>query len=154
MSRGKGFSQRGGSSLLDRNLAPRVEEYSRRADIWDVDDVAEHLRATYKEYQRIKMGPFKLQVAKAVQIVQNAARSNRDDEMNLQNAEQRRLAKHRSGDDEGDEDEDEEDEEESVGCMYIYFEGVLLPSVSFLFINFINLNDTVSLPLLCSAVGR
>lgn len=67
-----GNSSRGGSStlLLDRNLVPRLEEYALNHDVSDVDDVVEHLRRSYKEYQRKQVTALRQMVTRALQVVQ------------------------------------------------------------------------------------
>ena len=59
-----------GTYLLDRLIVPRIESFAQNNDYTDVDAVAEYLRGTYREYQRHKIGPFRSQVAKAVQHIQ------------------------------------------------------------------------------------
>lgn len=67
-----GNSSRGGSStlLLDRNLVPRLEEYALNHDVSDVDDVVDHLRRSYKEYQRKQVTALRQMVTRALQVVQ------------------------------------------------------------------------------------
>lgn len=59
-----------GAYLLDRLIVPRIKSFAQNNDFTDVDAVAEYLRGTYREYQRHKLGPFRSQVAKAVQHIQ------------------------------------------------------------------------------------
>jgi uncharacterized protein (DUF4415 family) len=61
---------RSGPYILDRNLTPRIEEYALNHDITDVDDVVEHLRRNYKEYQRKQLSALRQMVARAVAAVQ------------------------------------------------------------------------------------
>ena len=121
----------GGAAPLDRFIIPRVRQYADNNSIEDVDEVAEHLRAQYREYQRQKVQIFRMQVARAVIIVsQEHDREEDRPEVLLQAMEQRHLSnkaagsskstvgKKRSrplglflkddGDDEGDDEEDEE----------------------------------------------
>lgn len=76
MGRGKGNKGNRGNSnqkgplLLDRNLAPRIEEYALNHDVSDVDDVVEHLRRNYKEYQRKQVAALRQMVTRALQVVQ------------------------------------------------------------------------------------
>jgi hypothetical protein len=60
----------GASSILDKLLVPRIENYASNNDCNDTDALVEYLRRNYKEYQRSKLGPFTQMVAKAVHIVQ------------------------------------------------------------------------------------
>ena len=59
-----------GTYVLDRLIVPRIESFAQNNDYTDVDVVAEYLRGVYREYQRHKLGPFRSQVAKAVQFIQ------------------------------------------------------------------------------------
>jgi len=73
MGRGKhnrGSSNRDKIGLLDRNLAPRIEEYALNHDITDVEDVVDYLRRNYKEYQRKQVAALRQMVVRAVQVVQ------------------------------------------------------------------------------------
>jgi hypothetical protein len=56
--------------ILDRNLTPRIEEYALNHDITDVDDVVDHLRRSYREYQRKQLAALRQMVVRAVQSVQ------------------------------------------------------------------------------------
>lgn len=67
---------------MDRNLAPRIEEYALNHDISDVDDVVDHLRRSYKEYQRNKLAALRQQVLRAIVLVQ--ARGAAKPELHLQ----------------------------------------------------------------------
>ena len=58
-----------GSSLYDRLLVPRIEAYGLNNDYTDVEEVCEHLRTSYREYTRQKLGPFRNQVARAIEAV-------------------------------------------------------------------------------------
>lgn len=80
--KGKGARRRsssggGGASpgLLDRLLIPRVENYAMNHSLDDIDEVAEALRSSHKEYQRRQMGAFRQMVAKAVKAVKDKATS-------------------------------------------------------------------------------
>jgi len=68
------MGKQGGSGLsvaqLDRNLVPRLEQYAMNRDVNDVDAVVDHLRRSYKEYQRRQIGALRQMVVRAVQIVQ------------------------------------------------------------------------------------
>jgi hypothetical protein len=55
---------------LDRKLVPRIENYALNRDLNDVDAVVDHLRRSYKEYQRRQVGALRQMVARAVQVVQ------------------------------------------------------------------------------------
>lgn len=59
-----------GSYVLDRLIVPRIENFAQNNDYTDVDAVAGYLRSVYREYQRHKLGPFRSQVAQAVQFIQ------------------------------------------------------------------------------------
>lgn len=59
-----------GTYVLDRLIVPRIESFAQNNDYTDVDAVADYLRGVYREYQRHKLGPFRSQVAKAVQLIQ------------------------------------------------------------------------------------
>jgi hypothetical protein len=58
---------------LDRNLVPRIENYALNRDLNDVDAVVDHLRRSYKEYQRRQIGALRQMVVRAVQVVQKKA---------------------------------------------------------------------------------
>jgi hypothetical protein len=60
---------------LDRNLVPRIEQYALNKDVNDVDALVDHLRRSYKEYQRRQIGALRQMVVKAVQIVQRKSLS-------------------------------------------------------------------------------
>jgi len=59
-----------GTYLLDRLIVPRIESFAQNNDYTDIEAVADYLRGVYREYQRHKLGPFRSQVAKAVQFIQ------------------------------------------------------------------------------------
>lgn len=59
-----------GPYVLDRLIVPRITGFAQNNDYTDIDAVADYLRGTYREYQRHKLGPFRSQVAKAVQQIQ------------------------------------------------------------------------------------
>lgn len=59
-----------GAYVLDRLIVPRIRDFAQNNDYTDIDAVADYLRGTYREYQRHKLGPFRSQVAKAVQHIQ------------------------------------------------------------------------------------
>ena len=59
-----------GSYPLDRLIVPRIESFAQNNDYTDIDAVAAYLRGTYREYQRHKLGPFRSQVVKAVDHIQ------------------------------------------------------------------------------------
>lgn len=61
----------GGVGLLDKLLLPRLENYAMNNSLDDIDEVAEALRSTYREYQRRQFGSFKQMVSKAVRIYQS-----------------------------------------------------------------------------------
>ena len=44
-----------GGGILDKNLVPRITNYAMNHSISDLDEVAEGLRSTYRDYQRWKM---------------------------------------------------------------------------------------------------
>jgi hypothetical protein len=69
-NRGSSGKQKQGPLLLDRNLAPRIEEFALNHDINDIDDVVEHLRRNYKEYQRKQVAALRQMVTRALQVVQ------------------------------------------------------------------------------------
>lgn len=58
------------SVTYDKLLLPRLENYAQNNSYEDVDEVADFLRRTYKEYARKQMGPFRQQVARAVAQLQ------------------------------------------------------------------------------------
>lgn len=58
-----------GGQLYDRLLLPRIEQYALNNDYRDLDELTDYLRRSYKEYQRQKLGPFKNQVARAVETI-------------------------------------------------------------------------------------
>lgn len=124
-----------GGAPLDRFVIPRVRNYAYSNSIDDIDEVAEHLRSTYREYKRQKVQIFRMQVARAVAIVRQEPNRGEDKpEALLQAMEQRHLThkaagphageaglvgKKRSrphglflkeGNEEGDDDEDSEGE--------------------------------------------
>lgn len=53
-------------AVMDRFLISRVEQFAIDNDLSDIDACVEHLRASYREYQRHKLGPFRTQVSRAV----------------------------------------------------------------------------------------
>ena len=55
--------------LHDRLLVPRIQSYAHSNDCRDAEAVCEYLRHNYKEYQRHKLGPFRAQVARAIEVV-------------------------------------------------------------------------------------
>ncbi len=60
----------GGALILDRNLVPRIEQYAQNHPVNDVDEVAEYLRTSYKEYQRRQLGVFRTMVTRAMGAIQ------------------------------------------------------------------------------------
>jgi ribosome biogenesis ATPase len=58
-----------GGQLYDRLLFPRIENYALNNDYTDVEEVTDYLRRNYKEYTRHKLGPFKNQVARAIETI-------------------------------------------------------------------------------------
>lgn len=56
--------------MLDKNLGPRIEELGLNHDISDVDDVVDHLRRMYKEYQRKPVAAMRMQVSRALAAIQ------------------------------------------------------------------------------------
>ena len=60
-----------GGIILDRLLVPRITNYAMNHSLSDLDEVAEGLRSTYRDYKRSKMAPFKQMVARAIKVVQN-----------------------------------------------------------------------------------
>lgn len=60
----------GGALILDRNLVPRIEQYAQNHPVNDVDEVAEYLRTSYKEYQRRQLGVFRTMVTRALGAIQ------------------------------------------------------------------------------------
>lgn len=77
----------------------------------DLDDVAEFLRKTYREYQRIKIGPFKTAVNKSIEAIKKRG-GIRKAELVLQD----REAQHqRSRGMRGDQDSDSDDSSGSKG---------------------------------------
>ena len=60
-----------GPYLLDRLIVPRIESFAQNNNYTDVDAVVDYLRGVYREYQRHKLGPFRSQVAKAIEHIQH-----------------------------------------------------------------------------------
>jgi hypothetical protein len=58
-----------GSQLYDRLLIPRLRDYGENHEYDDLDECVQYLRHNYKEYQRHKVGPFKKQVARAIEAL-------------------------------------------------------------------------------------
>lgn len=72
MGKGKGRKQgagSGGGGLFDRNLVPRIENYALNHEL-DIDDVVDHLRVSYKEYQRQKVQVLRQMVSRAAAVLQ------------------------------------------------------------------------------------
>ena len=59
-----------GPYLLDRLIVPRIESFAQNNDYTDIEAVSDYLRGVYREYQRHNLGPFRSQVAKAIQFIQ------------------------------------------------------------------------------------
>ncbi len=76
---GAGSGGSGGATIFDRLLVPRVRNYSASHSLEDVDEVASSLRTLHREYQRQKMGPFRMQVARAVAVVQQQQDEDEDE---------------------------------------------------------------------------
>ncbi|GAQ84687.1 AAA-type ATPase family protein [Klebsormidium nitens] len=105
-----------GEYVLDHSLVPRLEQYSLTNDINDLDEVTNHLRATNREYQRQKLGPFRKMVAKAVTVVRRRASEAEQQERNLRRLERRHVSRASGGPGSDDvSDEDSEDAEGSDG---------------------------------------
>ncbi len=68
-----------GTYLLDRLIVPRIESFAQNNDYTDIEAVADYLRGVYREYQRHKLGPFRSQVAKAVQFIQQKGGINKQE---------------------------------------------------------------------------
>lgn len=64
-----------GGGLLDRSLVPRIQQYALNRDINDLDALVDHLRRSYKEYQRRQIGALRQMVLRAVQILQHKSPS-------------------------------------------------------------------------------
>ncbi|DBA66741.1 TPA: hypothetical protein ACH3X2_001890 [Trebouxia sp. C0005] len=79
-----------GTYLLDRLIVPRIESYAQNNDYTDIEAVADYLRGVYREYQRHKLGPFRSQVAKAVQFIQQKGGISKQ-EIELQAVEEQHL---------------------------------------------------------------
>lgn len=60
MKSGKGSR----AHAFDRVLFARIEGLRQSHDLRDVDGTVEHLRTAHREYQRHKVGPFRLQVSR------------------------------------------------------------------------------------------
>ncbi len=60
----------GGGGILDKLLVPRIINYAINNRIDDLDEVAQALRSTYREYQRKQLAPFKVMVARAIKVVE------------------------------------------------------------------------------------
>lgn len=56
--------------MLDRLLLPRIENFALNNSIAEIDEVVDFLRRSYKEYTRKQMGPFRKQVARAIDILE------------------------------------------------------------------------------------
>lgn len=65
--------------MVDKLLIPRLDSYAAHHSLDDVDAVAEALRATYKEYQRRQMAPFKQMVQKAIRAIQARSQVRAED---------------------------------------------------------------------------
>ncbi|KAG2428143.1 hypothetical protein HXX76_011823 [Chlamydomonas incerta] len=85
----------GGGGLLDRLLVPRIEQYAVNNNYTEIDEVVEHLRKTYKEYQRRQLGPFRTMVTRAVGILQHKGEQT-GTELQLQSLEQKHLTGRRA----------------------------------------------------------
>jgi hypothetical protein len=68
-----------GGGAVDKVVMARVQAFAAAAagDVGggrlDADEVAEALRATYREYQRVKAGPFRALIGRAVELVKKRA---------------------------------------------------------------------------------
>lgn len=58
-----------GTSLFDKLIVPRIENYGSNNDITDTEAVCEYLRRNYKEYTRVKLLVFRQQVQRAVDAI-------------------------------------------------------------------------------------
>lgn len=69
---GRGKHNKGSAGrVFDKNLGPRIEEYALNHDISDIDDVVDHLRRSYKEYQRKPVAALRQMVSRSLQVVQS-----------------------------------------------------------------------------------
>ena len=66
-SKGNSGNRSPGLGLLDRQMVKRVEAHVAAGTPMDVDKIADELRKSYREYQRIKSAPFRALIAKSVQ---------------------------------------------------------------------------------------
>lgn len=58
-----------GRGIFDRILYQRISSYCQKNLDYDAENCAESLRSQYREYQRQKLGPFTLQVKRAIQSI-------------------------------------------------------------------------------------
>lgn len=64
----------GGGTLYDRLLVPRLSDFALNHTL-ELDSAVEYLRTTYREYNRQKLGPFRNQVARAIeQVIQRGVK--------------------------------------------------------------------------------
>lgn len=72
MGKAKGTKQRpaGGAAVIDRLLQPRIENYALNNDYTDVDEVVDHLRRCYKEYQRKQVRVLRQMADRAIKLIQ------------------------------------------------------------------------------------
>jgi len=58
-----------GRGIFDRILYQRIVSYCQKNGDYDAENCVEALRSQYREYQRQKVGPFTLQVKRAIQSI-------------------------------------------------------------------------------------
>lgn len=58
-----------GRGIFDRILYQRIVSYCQKNLDYDAENCAESLRSQYREYQRQKLGPFTLQVKRAIESI-------------------------------------------------------------------------------------
>lgn len=83
-----------GAYILDKRLAPRVEQYLNQFRIGhkpDVEEIVSHLQTRYSEYSRRKRRAFKISVEK----VYNAIAKDKERDKHLQQLEEKFLQKRR-----------------------------------------------------------
>lgn len=72
-SSGGGRGRSPGAAMVDKQLLRRVEAFAAGGGSLEGDAVAEGLRTSYREYGRVKAGPFRSLVERALEVVQRRA---------------------------------------------------------------------------------
>ena len=73
-----------GTAGFQAKLIQRLIQYSTitNIDILDAEDCSSYLRANYREYSRLKEGPFRSQIARALGAISERQKSEKRSEMN------------------------------------------------------------------------